>query len=110
MRLLWPARTKALRKQLIVIAAVLAAYAILIVSFSNLSPNRGLITPEQSPDWGLMIFGGLLVVMRLGVLFVMPPIVIYRVLRRLLLSISPEDGSAQTSADTNPDGPVHRGP
>ncbi len=57
-------------------------YAFLAEVFSRLSLDHGRLTPGGSPDFGMMAFGGLVLALRIVSIFVVPAIVVYRLVNR----------------------------
>jgi hypothetical protein len=60
------------------------ATALLSRATTGLTVANGLLTPGRLPDLRLLAFAGAFLVLRLLVLFVVPPVVAYRIVRRLL--------------------------
>ena len=67
----------------------LAVYWCMKAIFFLVTSDAGLLVPSGSLNLGVAIFGGLLVLLRLWVLFVVPALVVYRVACRIsgLLSL-----------------------
>jgi hypothetical protein len=70
--------TKGRLRSIAWLVAVVIAYAILAAVFSSLSEHRGLITPNGAVDKGFVALGLVVLVTRIGVLFVVPFIAVYR--------------------------------
>jgi hypothetical protein len=80
-------------------------YAILREVFAHVAGSQGLVTPSGSPGTGLVVLAVILLVMRITMLVVVPLIVTYRVVRRLVALVSGGDGAASdggASADETP--------
>ncbi len=74
---------------------LLVVYAVVYWTFAWLSQGGGLLSPS-GVNPGLAALGLLVLLLRLVVLFVLPPLVTYRLIRRALSS-SPASPSAPPS-------------
>lgn len=61
-------------------ALVLAVYLVLVQLFAWLSAEDGLIKPSGMPDLLVAVLGLGVLLLRLGVLFVLPGVVLYRLI------------------------------
>jgi len=59
------------------------AYLILAAIFGALTERRGLVSPDDL-DFGLLLLGAAVLALRITALFVLPPVVVYRVAARIL--------------------------
>lgn len=58
---------------------LLGIYLALRVLFASLTQDDGLLTPESLPNLGVAALGGVVLLLRLVVLFVLPVVVVFRV-------------------------------
>jgi hypothetical protein len=58
-------------------------YGLLAWSFAASTRHGGLLTPEGAPSTGLLALGLAVLLLRLGILFVLLPVVAYRLVVRL---------------------------
>ena len=65
-------------------AAIVVAYLIVREVFSQLAGNRGLLTPSGGIEAWLVVLGLVTLVLRLVVLVVVPLIVVYRLIWRVV--------------------------
>jgi hypothetical protein len=63
---------------------VLVAYLVLRAVFDGQTAHGGLISPGGSVSVGVAILGGVVIALRVVVLFVLPAVVVYRLVARLL--------------------------
>ncbi len=65
-------------------AIVVVCYLLLYTLFGSLTESGGLITPDGSVSFGIMILGVFLLGLRVAVVFVLPAHTAYRIVRTLL--------------------------
>jgi hypothetical protein len=82
-------RRARLPRALVVALLLLALYGLLFWIFAVATRHGGLLTPEGAPSPGLLALGLAVLLLRLVVLFVVPPVLVYRLIVRLLGGVGP---------------------
>lgn len=73
-----------LRKMLVGPAVLVGVYLVLRLVFASLSQDEGMFTPERAPDLVVIGLGLGVIGLRLGVIFVLPVVVVARIVRRVM--------------------------
>jgi hypothetical protein len=68
---------------------LVVAYLVLRAVFDGLSERGGLVSPTGSVSLGVAIIGGIVLVLRIVVLFVLPAVIVYRAIALLLERLRP---------------------
>ena len=79
----------ALLRPVLAPAIVLAGYLILRAVFDGLTERGGLVSPTGSVGLGVAILGVVVIALRVVVIFVLPPVVVYGVVARRLGRVPP---------------------